>query len=204
LFRIGLTGGIGSGKSRVASILRKLGAHIVTADDLAREQTVPGSPVLDALAREFGEGVLRPDGTLDRSGLGRLAFSSAERLERLNGITHPPLVEAILRRMEELESEDPGGVLVLDAALLLDWDLGDAFDLVVAVRAPSEVRVGRLVSCDMTEEEALGRIAAQMSDEEFAAASDVVLDNDGSLEDLERKVRNLWDRVTHDPEGERR
>lgn len=199
MYRIGLTGGIGSGKTEVADALRELGAHVVTADDVAREQTVPGSPVLGALVAEFGPGILRADGTLDRAGLGDLVFSSRPKLERLNVITHPTLVEGILGRVEDFDRTDPEGVVVLDAALLLEWDLCDAFDLVLAVRAPVELRLARLVSGGMTEESARARIGAQASDVVFAEAADVILDNDGSIEELRRKVREFWSRAVDGP-----
>ncbi len=204
MFRIGLTGGIASGKSRVASVLGGFGAAVITADDVAREQAVPGGPVLERLASEFGRSILKADGTLDRARLGRMAFSSKEHLRRLNEITSPPLVEEILRRVEALERERPRGVVVVDAALLIDWDIADAFDLVVAVRAPVEVRVRRLVSGGMDERAARDRIDAQMDDGALAAAADAVIENAGSLEELDRKVRDLWESIVRGTEGEER
>lgn len=195
MYRIGLTGGIAGGKSEVAATLRSLGAHVLIADEISRDQARPGTPVLEELVDEFGRGVLREDGTLDRGGLGRIVFADPARLSRLNEITHPPLVEAILREMEDLERERSEGVLVVDAALILDWDMADAFDLVVAVRAPLEARIERLVRGGLTESEARARIEVQISDDRFAKAADVMIDNDGSLEDLRVKVSELWRRV---------
>jgi dephospho-CoA kinase len=201
VFRIGLTGGIGSGKSAVASFLRDLGAHVIVADEVSREQAVPGGPVLAALVDEFGPSILRPDGTLRRDELGRLAFSSARGLERLNAITHPALVAAILERMERLERDDPSGVVVVDAALLVDWDILDAFDLVVAVDAPRETRLRRLTSAGLDEDAARARMGAQAPEEAFAHAADVVIENDGTLDGLRDRVAELWERVMSRPEG---
>ncbi len=192
MYRIGLTGGIGSGKSEVARVLRNLGARVVVADELARELVEPGSPVLSRLVEEFGEGVLLPDGSLDRRGLGALAFASSEALEKLNGITHPPLVDAIIRAIEEIERESGGGVVVVDAALLVKWDIIDLFDEVVVVTTPVEVRVGRLVAGGLPEREARERIAAQAPEQVFVEAADTVIENDGPLEELEARAERFW------------
>lgn len=195
MYAIGLTGGIASGKSAVAAIFDEFGAHVIVADEIAREQATPGSAVLDALVSEFGRAILRDDGTLDRRRLGRDVFDDPDRLERLNAITHPALVREIVGRMRSLGSSDPEGIVVVDAALLLDWDLADAFDLVLSVHAPAELRVARLVSAGFAEEEARARIAAQLDDARFTAASDEVIDNSGTLEELGDAVLDIWERV---------
>lgn len=193
--RIGLTGGIGAGKSLVASMLRERGARIIEADALARALVRPGSRVLDALVAEFGAGILGPDGGLDRRRLAQAAFGDPARLARLNAITHPPLVAAILEEMER-----SGGVVVVDAALLGRWDVLDAFDLVVTVRAPREVRVRRLVEAGMARADVEARIDAQDTDGEFASQADVVIDNAGTEDDLRREVERLWKRLAVETE----
>ncbi len=197
MFRIGLTGGIGSGKSEVASRFRELGALVIDADAVARELVEPGSPVLRAIVREFGSSVLRPDGTLDRRALADAAFSSAERRKALNDVTGPPLVAEIVRRAEALEREHAqggggSGVLVVDAALLVQWDVLDMFDLVLVVHAPRELRAERLAAAGFSEADVAARMDAQLPDDAMLAAADAVIVNDGSLDELRAKVDDLW------------
>ncbi len=192
MYRIGLTGGIGSGKSEVAAVLRDLGAKIVVADTVARDVVGVGTPALAGIVEAFGSGVLSEDGTLDRPKLAAIVFSDREPLSTLNAVVHPPLVEAILSEVETLERPGGDGVVVVDAALLLDWDISDAFDMILAVRAPLDKRLGRLVADGLSDGEARARIDAQPSDERFAEAADVVIDNDGTLVDLRERVAGLW------------
>jgi len=192
VYRIGLTGGIGSGKSEVARVLRGLGARVVVADEIARELVAPGSPVLEGLVEAFGEGVLLPDGSLDRRGLGALAFASSDALERLNEITHPALVEAIILAVEEIERESSGGVVVVDAALLVKWDILDLFDEVVVVTAALDARIGRLAAGGLPEDDARERVAAQAPESVFLEAADTVIENNGPLEELETRAEQLW------------
>lgn len=187
---MGLTGGIASGKSEVSRVLSRLGATVVDADVIARRLVEPGSRVLEALAETFGPDVLRPDGSLDRAAVAGRAFASDDALRDLNAIVHPPLVDEIRREIEE--SRDAEGVLVVDAALLVEWDLAGEFDTVVVVSSPVELRVERLRSGGMTEEEARGRVAAQLPEEELVASADVVIENDGSLEELRARAERLW------------
>jgi dephospho-CoA kinase len=192
VYRIGLMGGIGGGKTEAARVLRELGAVVIDADAIAREIVRRGSPALEAVVRTFGRGVLAEDGSLDRRALGAIVFGDGARLAELNAIVHPPLVDEILRRMEAAERERDAGVLVVDAALLADWDLLDAFDLVIDVRAPEDVRASRLEAAGLTREEALRRIAAQAPDERLARLSDVVIVNEGSLSQLRDRVAGVW------------
>lgn len=201
--KVGLTGGIGAGKSVVASTLGRLGARVVEADAIARRLVRPGEPVLVRLVEEFGPAILNSDGTLDRARLAELAFGDPARLERLNEITHPPLVAAILEEMERAARAHD--VVVVDAALLGQWDILDAFDVVVVVAAPRETRVRRLVDAGMARADAEARVGAQDSDEEFVRQADLVIDNSGSEEALADQVRRLWDRwtpVTEEPNAE--
>jgi dephospho-CoA kinase len=192
MYRIGLTGGIGSGKSEAARVLAGLGAVVVTADELARRLVEPGSPVLARIVDAFGGGVLRGDGTLDRKRLASLAFGDAANLALLNEVTHPPLVAAIIERLEALDRERGEGVAVVDAALLTEWDVTDLFDLVLLIAAPVEVRVARLVDAGYAEADARARIEAQLPEERLREVADHVIENAGTLEELRRTVVALW------------
>jgi dephospho-CoA kinase len=202
MLRIGLTGGIASGKSEVAAVLRRLGAKVVSADLVYDELVRPGSPVLGAIAAEFGPDVLTEEGALDRRRLSAIVFGDPKKLARLTAVTGPPLVAAIMERTEEIEREDPDGVVVVDAAILLEWDILDFFDLVVVVRAPRDERLGRLTHAGLSEKDALARIASQAHEESLLAAADVVVENDSSLGELGAKIENLW-RSLRDRKGER-
>ena len=192
MYRIGLTGGIGSGKSEAAGVLADLGAVIVTADELARRLVEPGSPVLAKVVDTFGPEVLAGDGTLDRRRLAALAFGDPTRLALLNAITHPPLVAAIIERLEELDRIGSEGVAVVDAALLTEWDITDLFDLVLLVSAPIETRVARVVGSGYTEADARARIEAQLPEERLRDAADRVIDNASTLDELRSAVEGLW------------
>jgi dephospho-CoA kinase len=190
VLRAGLTGGIGSGKSEVSRRLVALGAELIDADVIAREVVRPGTPGLAAIVREFGEGVLLADGTLDRPKLGSIVFADAERREALNAITHP----LIGRRSQELlEAAAPDAVVVYDMPLLVENGLAGLHDVVVVVDVPVEVQVERLMTRrDMTEDDARARIAAQASREQRRAVATHVIDNSGSLEELDKRVEALW------------
>jgi dephospho-CoA kinase len=188
--QIGLTGGIGAGKTAVARRFAELGALVVDADALAREVVAAGSPGLAAVVAEFGPGVLRPDGELDRPALGRLVFADEEQRGRLNAIVHP----LVRRRAAELVTAAPAGtVVVQDVPLLVETGQADRFDLVVVVEAPAGLRVERLArDRGMSADEARSRMAAQATDEQRRAAADVVLVNDGDLDQLRAQVDRLW------------
>jgi len=191
--RVGLTGGIASGKSTVASRLAGLGAFVVDADELAREAVAAGTPGLAAVVREFGPAVLRPDGTLDRPALGRVVFADAEARRRLEAITHPVVRQLAARREA---SAPPSAVVVRVIPLLVETGQAGDFDQVVVVDVPVEVQVRRLLarSGELTRAQALERIAAQASRDQRLAAADVVLDNSGTPQDLAAQVDALWTR----------
>lgn len=187
--RIGLTGGIGSGKSTVSAMLADLGAHVVDADAIAREVVEPGSQGLAELAETFGQAILNPDGSLDRAGLADVAFADPQARATLNGILHPK----IAARTAELIAQIPDdAVLVHDVPLLVELGMQKAYDLVVVVDAPDGLRVQRLVARGMPQEDARARIAAQAVREQRLAVADVVIDNSGDLEDLSQQVRKAW------------
>lgn len=190
MLKIGLTGGIASGKSVAASRLRELGAVLVDADALAREVVEPGTPGLARVVEAFSASVLGPDGRLDRPRLGALVFGNPERLAVLNGIIHPLVRE----RAAALAAAAPkGAVLVQDIPLLVETGQGANFHLVVVVDAPEDVRVRRMMEHrKMTAEEARSRMAAQATREDRLAAADVVLDNSGTKDELRDAVDRLW------------
>jgi dephospho-CoA kinase len=194
VLRVGLTGGIGSGKSEVSRRLVSLGAVLVDADKVAREVVEPGTPGLAAVVEEFGPEVLRPDGGLDREGLGAIVFADDAARERLNAIVHP----LVGRRMQELVDEaPPDAIVIYDVPLLTENDLAGLYDLVVVVDAPEEQQVRRLTERrGMTEEAARARIAAQATRERRRAIADRVIDNSGSLESLTAQVDDLWAELT--------
>lgn len=172
------------------------GAVVVDADAIVRDVQAAGSPVLRSIAEEFGAEVLRPDGSLDRPALGARVFGHPERLAALNALVHPAVRAESARRFAAAFAEDPAAVVVYDVPLLAEARSGDAWDLVVVVHAPAEVRTRRLVEGrGMTEDEARSRIASQASDEERLALADVVIDTDGTMDATRRQVDELWARV---------
>ncbi|MGW2545586.1 dephospho-CoA kinase [Kitasatospora sp. NPDC001574] len=190
MLKIGLTGGIGAGKSEVSRLLAAHGAVIVDSDVIAREVVAPGTDGLRAVAAEFGAGVLAADGSLDRPALGAIVFADPERLAALNAIVHP-LVRA---RSAELEAAaSPDAVVVHDVPLLAENGLAPLYDLVIVVDAQDGVRFDRLVRLrGMAEEEARARMAAQAGRADRLAIADVVIDNSGPLTDLAPRVADVW------------
>ena len=194
MFLIGLTGGIGSGKTTVATRLKALGARIVDADKIAREIVEPGEPALAELAEAF-DGVLNADGTLNRAELARQAFAAPEATEKLNSITHPRIRERTLERFAQART-DGVPVLVYDMPLLIENGEYKKMDHVLVVDAEDEIRIDRLVnSRGLDEEDARRRIAAQISREERLAAADSVVDNSGTRDQLLQQVDTFWEQV---------
>ncbi|MEI2786033.1 MAG: dephospho-CoA kinase [Candidatus Nanopelagicales bacterium] len=190
--RIGLTGGIGSGKSTVASLFADLGAVVIDADAIAREVVSVGSDGLRALVEAFGPGILAPDGSLNRQRLADIVFADPAARATLNAITHP----RIGARTAELINALPADAVVIhDVPLLVELGMQDAYDLVVVVDAPDDVRLDRLVARGHTPQDAAARIAAQAPRDARLAAADVVIDNSGSLDDLTGQVVTAWPTV---------
>lgn len=187
---LGLTGGIGSGKSTVSSMLAARGAVIIDADAITRELQVPGAPLLAELAGRFGESIITADGALDRAALAGLAFSDPEALKALNEIVHPAVAREMDRRLRE--QRDTDNVVVLDIPLLAE-NPRKGLSGVVVVDVPVEVAVERLVDQrGMSAEDARARIAKQATREERAKIADRIIDNSGSLADLESQVEEVW------------
>jgi dephospho-CoA kinase len=190
VLRVGLTGGIGSGKSEVSRRLAAQGAIIIDADQIARDVVEPGTPGLAAIVSEFGPDVLLPDGSLNRPRLGEIVFTDPARREKLNAIVHP----RVRARSQELEdAAEPGSIVVQDVPLLVENKLVSLFDLIVVVDVPPRVQIDRLVrSRGMDRDQAKARAAAQASRADRLAVASIVIDNSGSISELDRQVGELW------------
>lgn len=195
MLRVGLTGGIGSGKSEVSRRLAALGAVIIDADEAARKVVEPGTPGLAQVVAEFGTGILRPDGTLDRERLGAIVFADPARRDKLNAIIHP-LVRAWMLSAEKSADNGTAAVVVHDVPLLAETGRASSYDLVIVVDAPPQAQLDRLTRLrGMTPDQARARIAAQASRADRLAIADIVVRNDGSLTDLGRRVEQVWDQL---------
>jgi len=217
MLRVGLTGGLGSGKSTVAAMLRELGAHVIEADSLGREMMEPGQAVYAEIVRHFGPQVVSADGRLNRAHLAALAFGEG-RLKELNAIVHPPVIEAQARWMNDVFARDPAAVAVIESALIFEV-VRDALaregennplanwrsriDRIIVVAAPDELKIARYaarVAPDATDRTAIktdagNRLSYQVPDAEKAAQADYVLDNSGDLAALREQVNALWPRL---------
>lgn len=192
--QVGLTGGIGSGKSAVSAILARRGAIVIDSDVLARDVVARDTDGLAAVVAEFGDTVLTREGDLDRPALGEIVFADAVARERLEAIIHPRVRERAAWLAEEA---GPDAIVVHDIPLLIETGQQDAFDVLVVVDVPVEVQVSRLIEHrGMSADEARSRIAAQASRKQRTDAADFVVDNTGSLSDLEARVDELWKRLT--------
>ena len=196
MLKVGLTGSTGAGKSAVSRLLAARGAAVVDADLVAREVVAPGSDGLAAVVAEFGEGVLRDDGSLDRAALGRLVFGDPDARARLNAVLHPRIALRSAELMAVAEEGSPDGVLVHDVALLVENGLAPSYDVVVVVDTDPEVAVRRLVEQrGFSEADARARLAAQATREQRLAVADEVLRNDGTEQELAAQVAALWERL---------
>lgn len=192
---IGLTGGIGSGKSTIARRFAEHGAHIVDADKIAREVVEPGKPALAEIIAHFGVGVINPDGTLNRSALGDIVFTDASERDILNSIVHP----AVQRRTTELFAEaPPDSVVVYDVPLLVEANPAYSFDVIIVASAPEGVRVERLMEHrGMLESEALSRIQSQAPEEERLKIAHHVIDTSGDINHTYAQVDALWNQLAN-------
>ncbi|MEU0271265.1 dephospho-CoA kinase [Streptomyces sp. NPDC006307] len=194
MLRVGLTGGIGAGKSEVSRLLVSYGAVLIDSDKIAREVVEPGTAGLAAVVEAFGPEILTPEGTLDRPRLGSIVFADPDRLATLNAIVHP-LVRARSAELEAAAASD--AVVIHDVPLLTENGLAPLYDLVVVVDASPATQLDRLVRLrGMTDAEARARMAAQATREQRLAIADLVIDNDGPLEALEPRVREVWAELT--------
>jgi dephospho-CoA kinase len=192
VFLIGLTGGIASGKSTVASLLQKKGARVIDADEVAREVVLPGTPGLEAVVKEFGSGILNADNSLARHTLGQIVFDDAEKRQKLEAILHP----LISKRTKELISASDAQVVVYAVPLLVEAKVQYPFDMVVTVEAGEDNQIQRLISTrGLSEQEAKNRISSQASAKQRINRADVVIDSSGPIENLTPQVEKLWSEI---------
>ncbi len=195
--KVGLTGGVATGKTLVSKELKKLGAHVIDADVISREITGPGAPAYMEIVNEFGEGILREDKTIDRKALGRIVFSDPEKLSVLNRITHPRIIERInseIAALEERHGDDP--LIIVDAALLIEAGLQKDMEKVIVVYADEEKQIERIMKRDgLSEREAGQRIKAQMPIALKLKHADFEVNNNGGIEETLRYVKELYGKI---------
>jgi len=209
MLKVGLTGGIASGKSVVGEMLVALGAHLVQADHIAHSLMNPGEEVYNEVVRHFGCEILNPDGSVNRHKLAELAFGPAgadqpsSRIADLNRIVHPAVIRSQEEWMHAVSLQDPGGIAIVEAALLIEAGAAERFDRLIVVTCTMEQRVERFarrqkVDIETARAEVTRRMAAQLPDEKKVKAADYVVDNSGSLEQTQKQVQQIWNKLqTH-------
>ena len=199
MLRVGLTGGIGCGKTTVATWMRELGCHVLEADKMAHEIIAPGQPAYEEVVREFGREILEPDGRIDRPRLAAIVFRDPSRLARLNAIVHPRVLAECDRELDQIERRDPHGVAVIEAALLVEAGHHERLDRLIVVSCTREQQLERLTNPvygrGMTREQAERRIAAQLDPGEKRKLAQEVIDCSGTLEETHRQVISLVERL---------
>ncbi|MFX3634047.1 MAG: dephospho-CoA kinase [Candidatus Pristimantibacillus sp.] len=191
--KIGLTGGIATGKSTVAALLVERGALLVDADQVAREVVMPGESALEAVASKFGQAVLHNDGTLNRPALGKIVFNNRDLLAQLEGILHPAIRVRMQQRIRQHELEYPERLVVADVPLLYETEQQALYDGIMVVYVPHQLQLERLMQRNsITEEEATRRITLQMDIEEKKRRADWVIDNSGTIEETTRQIDVFW------------
>ena len=208
MLKVGLTGGIASGKSVVGEMFVALGAHLVQADRIAHSLMQPGELVYNEVVRHFGREILNPDGSVNRSKLAEVAFGPAtapqgqraSRIDELNRIVHPVVIRSQDEWMEEMGRQDPQAVAIVEAALILEAGAGERFDRLIVVTCSAEQRVARFaarqkIDLEAARKEVTRRMAAQLPDEEKIKAADFVIDNSGSLDQTREQVRAVWEQL---------
>ena len=199
MLRVGLTGGIGCGKSTVAAMMRKLGCHVLDADELAHRLIEPGQPAYEDIVREFGREILEASGRIDRSKLGAVVFADTERRAKLESFIHPRIFEARAKELKALEEANPHGVAIIEAALLVEAGYYKQLDRLVVVWCRPEQQLARLTDPafgrNMTPDQAKRRIAAQLDLSEKRKLADDEIDNSGTVEETERQVIALVEKL---------
>lgn len=197
MFRVALTGGIGAGKSTVARRFAEHGAHVFDADHFARDAVAPGAPGLAAIAQRFGGEVLLPDGSLNRGVLGQIVFQDEAARSDLEAITHPEVQRIAEDAFAAVRANDPGAVIVYQIPLLVETNSQGKWDYVVAVEAPDETRVHRLMNARrMSEADARARVLSQVSNEERRRVADAVIDTGCALEETMAHTDRVWEEIT--------
>ncbi len=195
MLRVGLTGGMATGKSTVAEMFARRGAHVVQADAIAHQLMSPGKPVYEQVVAHFGREILSADGSIDRKKLASLAFP--HRIQELNGLVHPPVVEAQDRWLREIRQRDPKAVAIVEAALIFEAGAEGHFDKIVVVTASLDAKVERFakrsgITLDEARKEVIRRMAAQIPEAEKARRADYVIDNNGTIEETEAQAERIW------------
>jgi dephospho-CoA kinase len=211
MLKVGLTGGIASGKSVVGEMFVALGAHLVQADRIAHQLMLPGQPVYNEVVRHFGGGILNPDLTVNRAKLAEAAFGSAtqptaSRIEELNRIVHPAVIRSQDEWMEEIGRQDPHAVAIVEAALILEAGAAKRFDRLIVITCNDEQRISRFATrqkldLDAARKEVVRRMAAQLPEAKKIKAADFVVDNSGPLEHTREQVRQVWERLRDEATG---
>jgi dephospho-CoA kinase len=196
MLRVGLTGGIACGKSTVAGVMRERGCEILEADPVAHQVMEPGQPAYQDVVAEFGRTILDTDGRIDRKRLGPIVFADSAKLQKLNRIIHPRVLEILDRRLAQLEREKKARIAVVEAALLIEADYHRRLDVLVVVWCTREQQIERLLARGLTREQAEQRIAAQMPLEQKRRVADEVIDATGTLENSRRQTEALVERLT--------
>jgi dephospho-CoA kinase len=196
MFKVGLTGSIAVGKSFVLSVLRELGCHAIDADDIARQVVAPGSAGLQSVREDFGEQVLKPDGSLDRSKLGAIVFADEAKRKRLNEILHPLIIAAQDEQIRELAKTDPQGIAVIDAALMIESGGYRRLDKLIVVHCRPEIQLQRLMTRNgLSRADAERRISAQMPQDEKKKYADFLIDTSDSFEQTRAQVESVYRRL---------
>jgi len=195
MLRVGLTGGIASGKSTVAARMRELGLTVLNADLLAHQLMEPGQPAYEDVVREFGRDVLAADGTVDRKKLGEIVFRDPAKRERLNAIVHPRVIQAREEQLKQMEAQDPRGIAIVEAALLIEAGYSKKLDRLIVCSCRPEQQMERLRRRGLSEDEARQRIAAQLPLEEKLRLADDVVDCSGTIEESRRQTDELVARL---------
>lgn len=206
MLRVGLTGGIASGKSVVGEMFVALGAHLVQADRIAHQLMLPGQAVYNEVVRHFGGGILNPDLSVNRAKLAEAAFGSAEspaspsRVQELNRIVHPAVIRSQDEWMEEMGRQDPHAIAIVEAALILEAGAAKRFDRLIVVTCSEEQRIARFaarqkITLEAARKEVARRMAAQLPEAEKIKAADYVIDNSGSLEQTREQVEQVWKKL---------
>jgi dephospho-CoA kinase len=205
MLKVGLTGGIASGKSVVGEMFVALGAHLVQADRIAHSLMQPGEPVYNEVVRHFGRDILNPDGSVNRAKLAELAFGPpgderASRIEELNRIVHPVVIRSQDEWMNEMGRQDPQAVAIVEAALILEAGAAERFDRLVVVTCSAEQRIARFaarqkIKLEAARKEVARRMAAQLPDEEKIKAADYVIDNSSALDQTRDQTQQIWERL---------
>jgi dephospho-CoA kinase len=198
ILRVGLTGGIASGKSTIRELFAKFGCITIDADALVAELYRPGAAGHDALVRTYGREILRPDGGIDREKLAAVAFTNAEEAQKLNRLIHPIVLDAAEQRMSVIERESDGAIVIVEATLLIEAGAVPRYDRLVVVDVDRETQIERAAARGMSRDEVLRRIANQLSREERLRHADYVIDNNGSLATAEERTRTVYEHLRED------